>query len=728
MINKKLFIVSIILLVLFNVNVNVNAINLTSVSDVNKNKNVGYLDNIYGNSYLEYNYRSSNVFSLDNNIYKYYPRIKKIDNYYILTYHGNKYSGSKTGGSVYYSISSDLITWSTPKKIWNPYNINDEENNDCSDIVLFANCDFIKLNNGKILFFAIYHSKKYYSSNPYKSGVVSRIGSIVNGDLVWDEGEKVDKLDSSCNKSGDYDIGAFIHTGPTWEPHAFYDNNGNVVMTFSSGEPINKNSNFNHSSGGVGTIVSQDNGNSWTDAKYSIFKFIGQYESNGKSVNYYTSQMAVTTPLTDGRYFSVYEMWAPNSDYGIPRGYSIGGTIFSSNYDFKTSSGIKVSDVITESLTDNPSLNDPRGQQSYSGNVKGFFTISNPAAAPYILQFPSGEVVVAFNDNHNNQFIKLITSLNNVYSSSDDLQIFNQGYWGSIDLNDSHSIISSFPNLSNYSINYAISYLNHTLNSSYLEKVNIDGNNVDWTSIDDALFVGSDSQAQAILRTSHDNDKINFLLEVKDENLTSQDEVILKIKFDNNIYNVLLNENGINMLDDNNNTININKQIVIINNSDSKKSGILYEFSVDKNKISYANEMKLFLLLNNKDDNYDLVQDKIFGTDENNQDSWITVKYIDNNTNNNSADVNNNLDDINTNTNTDDINDNEINEKDKINDNQNNNNDGVINDNKENINVEVIDSVYNTSSNISISLYIISCIFIISSIFVLIYIFKISKK
>jgi len=31
-------------------------------------------------------------------------------------------------------------------------------------------------------------------------------------------------------------------------------------------------------------------------------------------------------------------------------------------------------------------------------------------------------------------------------------------------------------------------------------------------SIDDALFVGSDSQAQAILRTSHDNDKIYFLV------------------------------------------------------------------------------------------------------------------------------------------------------------------------------------------------------------------------
>ena len=172
-----------IFVLLFSVK-NINAININSVENVNKKYNVGYLDNIYGNSYLEMNFRSVNKYisNTQSNIYKYYPRIKKIGDYYILTYHGNKYKDSSTGGSIYYSISTDLINWSNPVAIWSAHAINDSNPD---EKILFANCDFLPLNDGNIMFFAIYHSKKYYNYDPYKSGVVSRIGKIVDGEIKW---------------------------------------------------------------------------------------------------------------------------------------------------------------------------------------------------------------------------------------------------------------------------------------------------------------------------------------------------------------------------------------------------------------------------------------------------------------------------------------------------------------------------------------------------------------
>ena len=107
----------------------------------------------------------------------------------------------------------------------------------------------------------------------------------------------------------------------------------------------------------------------------SIENVVLWYEKN---VNYYTTQMAVTTQLNDGRYFSVYEMWSPSDQFEIPDGYSISGSIYSNNYDYEKASNIKVSDVIEKSLTENPSTNDPRQQQSYSGDAKSFFNIVNP--------------------------------------------------------------------------------------------------------------------------------------------------------------------------------------------------------------------------------------------------------------------------------------------------------------------------------------------------------------
>lgn len=612
---------------------NVHAIDVTKIKDVNKKTEIGNLDQIDGNSYLEMDYRSINTFDKEIEKYKYYPRLKKVNDYYIITYHGYE-DGGKNGSTTYYSLSTDLVNWSNPQKLYRAFY---REYNNKLDRVLFSNCDFLPLKDGKVLIYARYQSKHLYNYDPYASGVVSKICSISNNQLECEEGTILDEYEynsnsSVLNKIGTYDIGTIIHIGPTWEPHAFYDNNGNIVMTFSSGEPINKNGDFNHSSGGVGTIVSKDGGKTWSEAKYSAFKYIGNYDivstydnNRAKNVNYYTTQMAVTTPLNDGRYFSVYEMWSPSDQFDIPSGYSISGSIFSSNYDYERSSNIKVSDVIVESLKENPSENDPRGQQSYSGDDKGFFNIVNPAAAPYVLQFASGEVVVSYNHD-NNQYLKMITNLNSISNNNNELKTFEYGYWGSIDLNNSHSLIATFPYISHKTISYGLVYLNNTINSNYSDKIVVDGNNDDWKNIDDAIFIGSESQAQSIVRFTHDDNKLYLIVEELDKDLKDEDQVTLKIFISDKIYNLILNKNEIKLIDENNNDIEISSHKNIVSADDVNNSGIIYEISIDKSKINLIDTLNVYLLLENKDGDSGVIQDTILNTDVANTDTWIKVK------------------------------------------------------------------------------------------------------
>ena len=51
----------------------------------------------------------------------------------------------------------------------------------------------------------------------------------------------------------------------------------------------------------------------------------------------------------------------------------------------------------------------------------------------------------------------------------------------------------------------------------------MDGVNSEWQNTDDALFVGSKSQAQATLRCSADKDNLYFLVEVLDNNISVSD-------------------------------------------------------------------------------------------------------------------------------------------------------------------------------------------------------------
>lgn len=68
--------------------------------------------------------------------------------------------------------------------------------------------------------------------------------------------------------------------------------------------------------------------------------------------------------------------------------------------------------------------------------------------------------------------------------------------------------------------------LNHRIDAPRA-RIRVDGDNTDWDDATDALFVGSDSQAQAAVRPAKDDDNLYFLVERLDADLSDGDTVEL---------------------------------------------------------------------------------------------------------------------------------------------------------------------------------------------------------
>ena len=68
--------------------------------------------------------------------------------------------------------------------------------------------------------------------------------------------------------------------------------------------------------------------------------------------------------------------------------------------------------------------------------------------------------------------------------------------------------------------------LNHRIDVPTAQ-IQADGDNADWADYTDALFVGSDSQAQTAVRPAKDDNHLYFLVETLDNRLSEGDEVDL---------------------------------------------------------------------------------------------------------------------------------------------------------------------------------------------------------
>jgi hypothetical protein len=370
------------------------------------------------------------------------------------------YHNNQIGASCDYAISSDLKTWNAKGKIYKNYAIIDSQGG--ANERRFSTCDAVVLSNGDILAVASYRADIGYRSRPLDAGVILR-RSTDNGNTWSDPIE--------------------IYRGVNWEPYLLQLPSGEIHCYFTDSDRTL----IEGTDTGTAMVVSDDNGNTWTPsfgtAPYYVLRT--KHIKNGNT--YFNDQMPSVIKLNNSNEL-VAALEANIGNYYISFGYS-------------------GEDGQWTHLTVDEEGPEDRNDLAFRGS------------APYIRQFLSGETVLSY--NLSSKFHLKVGDTSARYFG-EAYTPFSGGYWGSLELEDSHQIIGVMPNTTNGEVMLSKFILNHSIKATQ-RSITVNGDNSEWQDTDEALFVGEKSQAQATLRASVDNDSVYFLIEVLDEVISTAD-------------------------------------------------------------------------------------------------------------------------------------------------------------------------------------------------------------
>ena len=268
-------------------------------------------------------------------------------------------------------------------------------------------------------------------------------------------------------------------------------------------------------------------------------------------------------------------------------------------------------------------------------------------AAPYIIQMPSGETILYFSGG---DYPTIMIGDSNGNFDKSELNVMKEaGRWsqfGSVATISTHSfalLTASYdPNKKRDHIGIHNLYLNHTLEVK---------NEILSNTNDDALFIGSASQAQMSIRTNYDLNNIYFYIDWLDQNIVAgQDYVEIKVNAANLKYNgttydylrVGINSGGlatVKLVKNGTETDIKNSNLVKANISqnstaaDVNARGIKAVITISKNNFNLtAKELRLFAMLQNNDttDASNQTKDYFGGLGENSSISkWIKLKLVD---------------------------------------------------------------------------------------------------
>lgn len=377
------------------------------------------------------------------------------------------YHNNQVSASVRYATSPDMRTWTPHGDIYQNYNIIDQDGQ--ANQRRFCNGDALVLANGDILAVASYRANSGYRQKPLDAGIALR-RSTDNG-VTWSAPIE-------------------IYQGVNWEPYLLQLPSGTIHCYFTDASRTG----VVGTDTGTGMVESGDNGNTWSptfgSAPYYVLRT--QYTYNG--VTFFNNQMPSVIKLNNRNELAAAMEANTGNGYYISLAYS--GT-----------------DGAWTHLNVNQEGPADRNDMAFQG------------AAPYIRQFPSGETVLSYNRASAFQMRMGDTSARNFGAEYAPL---TGGYWGSLELENSHQIIGAFPNPSSGVIKLAKFILNHRIHATS-QTIQVDGNSSEWANTDEALFVGEKSQAQATLRAAANNDSVYFLLEVLDEKIATEDFATLLI-------------------------------------------------------------------------------------------------------------------------------------------------------------------------------------------------------
>jgi hypothetical protein len=253
-------------------------------------------------------------------------------------------------------------------------------------------------------------------------------------------------------------------------------------------------------------------------------------------------------------------------------------------------------------------------------------------AAPYLSVFPSGEAYLTYNKDG-----KLCARL-----VSPDGQTLNPyeflaapaatSCWGASENVGSHKVLSVFPHKGDGNgrgIFVYTSYLKHRINAKNYADYR-------WNEKTDALFVGSESQAQMTVQAAHDKENVYFLVNRLDNDLTDGDTVTLNIgvaKYKNYRVTVGLDgtlsaccvENGVRTEMPACGKVDV-KLFGTVNDASDTDDGAVYEITLPREAFEMKGKsFKLRPELENKDAEA-VITDTLNGVSLDDTDSWPAVE------------------------------------------------------------------------------------------------------
>ena len=425
-----------------------------------------------------------------NNVNPSYPRIRTLaDGSYILTWQ-NRHDSNGNGKHTLYALSKDLKNWEHMGYLWEGKSVTNSLGK--SDTRLYTNANTLQLSNGEVMAVAAFRASSSYSRQDCRMDHGIIIKRSKDGGRTW-FGEKV------------------IYNGPCWEPHLIELHDGEIQCFFAESRPW-----ISGSHSGTVMVYSKDGGATWSpelgNNAYRVMRKLWWNEypkANGvigEPMNCYTYQMPVGIILNDSKQFA----FAMESV--VERNKNSDGTVYDT---FEIAMAYSKPDGTWVYMQEGEEL--PASQRK-DGVASG--------AAPYIIQFPSGETLIAYAKSGYQQMQFGNSAANEFGSAFSGLPEY--GSWGALDLTGSHSALSCIRNANDETIAIARYHLNHSITATS-RSVIADGNKLEWENTDEALFVGSKSWVQSTLRCSADDQNYYFLIEIHDDEISADDRGYLML-------------------------------------------------------------------------------------------------------------------------------------------------------------------------------------------------------
>ena len=406
-----------------------------------------------------------------------YARIKKLsDGNYFLMWQKNRIAST-----VYYSLSSDLKTWSPGKVLFSPSQINTVIGEDTR---AYSSADAVVMSNGDLIVAASARAVKTYKVDSGYDWIVMR-RSRDNG-KTWEEEKK-------------------IYNGCTWEPFLYETPDGILHCYFTDATILHTNNKKGTS--GTSVVYSKDMGETWESHGYrDRTRVCRQYKYTNSGIGVYTDQMPSFCLLDDGKtMFGFLESRLEENETSSKSVFKM--SLVYGEYPWK---GLDY---------------DEAGPEDRISNICS-------GAAGYVGKFPCGEVLISCN----------IATRFSMKTGTRDARTFSgktfgpegwfqpfleKGYWGSFEILSDDEVL-------------AVIHSEETPARIQFAKIFVNREQTPRKAYSDSLYLGSEfNDASATIKMAYDKGMLKIKAFRKDKDIRPGDDLILKLASDHNFRQIV---------------------------------------------------------------------------------------------------------------------------------------------------------------------------------------------